>query len=283
VAQVPFDGASTEEQAGTDFRVRESIAGELGDLALLRGEIVGSLRLAAFSPVARSSLPARSANASIPIDVNSSCAVLSSARASTRRPSRRRRSPYRRCVRASSARTRVRPRCSIAVRNQRSASPPSARSARDRASMPSAQSVCAACGLAASRFMASVARSIRPQRIAGSISSLSPQFSATASRCPLAVTAAAKACSYRPSPLQRTARAYAPMASPMPSPRASVSCSVVSMSLVVSGGLPPPGREDQRAVRGGPDARYLLDRLCLGNRRGGLGGVSAEHEDRRAR
>ena len=36
VAQVPLDGARAEEQAGADLGVREPVAGELGDLALLR-------------------------------------------------------------------------------------------------------------------------------------------------------------------------------------------------------------------------------------------------------
>ena len=81
----------------------------------VRSSRVSAIRRRTFSPVARSSPPARSANASMPIDVNSSCARLSSARASSRRLSRRSHSPYSRCVRASSARTRVRPRWSIAV------------------------------------------------------------------------------------------------------------------------------------------------------------------------
>ena len=42
-----------------------------------------------------------------------------------------------------------------------------------------------------SRSRASVARSVLPHRVAGSTSSLSPQFSATTSRCSLADTAAA--------------------------------------------------------------------------------------------
>src|SRR5512132_3720876 len=43
VAQVPLDGASTQEQAGSDVRVGEPVAGELGDLTLVRGEIVAGL------------------------------------------------------------------------------------------------------------------------------------------------------------------------------------------------------------------------------------------------
>src|SRR4051812_44630095 len=43
VAQVPLDGAFAEEEAGADLRVREPIAGELGDLTLLRREIVAGL------------------------------------------------------------------------------------------------------------------------------------------------------------------------------------------------------------------------------------------------
>ncbi len=92
-----------------------------------------------------------------------------------------------------------------------------------------------------------------PVRVAGSISSLRPQFSATTSRCSLAATAAARASSYRPSPLQRTARAYALMASPMPSPRASASRSVVSIRFVVSTCLP---RQAERI-----NAPYGADRM----------------------
>ena len=54
---------------------------------------VSTVRLRTFSPVASSSRRARSANASIPIAVNSSWAVRSCSRASTRRFSRRSHSP----------------------------------------------------------------------------------------------------------------------------------------------------------------------------------------------
>jgi hypothetical protein len=53
VPQMPLDGASTEEHAGTDFRVGESIAGELGDLALLRGEIIAGRGDSPTRPFAR--------------------------------------------------------------------------------------------------------------------------------------------------------------------------------------------------------------------------------------
>src|SRR4051795_4820194 len=40
---MPFDGAGAEEQAGADLGIRQALAGELGDLSLLRGEVVASL------------------------------------------------------------------------------------------------------------------------------------------------------------------------------------------------------------------------------------------------
>ena len=40
VVQVPLDGAGAEEEAGADLRVREPVAGELGDLTLLCGQVV---------------------------------------------------------------------------------------------------------------------------------------------------------------------------------------------------------------------------------------------------
>jgi hypothetical protein len=43
VAQMPLDGPRTEEQPGTYLVVREPVTGQLGDVALLRGEIVAGL------------------------------------------------------------------------------------------------------------------------------------------------------------------------------------------------------------------------------------------------
>ena len=63
---------------------------------------VSSVRLRTFSPVARSSPRARSANTSMPIVDEQSCAARSCARASTRRFSRRSHSPKSRWARASS-------------------------------------------------------------------------------------------------------------------------------------------------------------------------------------
>ena len=37
---MPFDGAGAEEQAGADLGIREALAGELGDLSLLGGQVV---------------------------------------------------------------------------------------------------------------------------------------------------------------------------------------------------------------------------------------------------
>ena len=58
VAQVPLDGARAEEQARADLGVREPVAGELGDLALLGGQLVARLG-AAPARRARPSRPAR--------------------------------------------------------------------------------------------------------------------------------------------------------------------------------------------------------------------------------
>ena len=95
LAQVPLDRARAEEELGADLGIREPVAGEPGDLLLLRSELsrVSALRLRIFSPVAISSRRARSANASIPIATNMSWAIRSCSRASPRRPSRRSHSP----------------------------------------------------------------------------------------------------------------------------------------------------------------------------------------------
>ena len=147
----------------------------------VRSSRVSTLRLRTVAPVARSSLRVRSANPSMDIALNISYAELNSSRASIRRFARRSHSPYSRCARASSPRTRVWLRCAIALRNKVSASSPLSR-ARERASIPRAQSVPVACALLASRFSASVARSVFPTRVADSISSAKPQFSAATCR-----------------------------------------------------------------------------------------------------
>src|SRR4051812_47839101 len=43
LAQVPFDGARTDEQPRADLRVGEPVAGEPGDLLLLSGEVIAHL------------------------------------------------------------------------------------------------------------------------------------------------------------------------------------------------------------------------------------------------
>ena len=178
LGQVPFDGARGQEQLRADLRVRQAVAGQPGDLLLLRGELVArlELRLRTFSPVAISSRRARSANASIPIEVNWSWAARSWVRASTRRCSRRSHSPYTRWARASSGRSRVRPSRSIASRYRSSAAPPPLSSARQRASMPRAGSVPQGCVVTASRASASRASSASPARAAASTSSGSAQM-----------------------------------------------------------------------------------------------------------
>jgi hypothetical protein len=54
---VPFHGARAEEEPRADLRVREAVAGQLGDLSLLRRQVVARLDgsragvLAVFAPV----------------------------------------------------------------------------------------------------------------------------------------------------------------------------------------------------------------------------------------
>ena len=51
--QVPLDGARAEEEPRPDLRVREPVAGQLGDLVLLRGQIVVRLDGPFADPLAR--------------------------------------------------------------------------------------------------------------------------------------------------------------------------------------------------------------------------------------
>ena len=44
--QVPLDGARAEEQPGADLRIGKSVASELGDLPLVRRELIACLDLA---------------------------------------------------------------------------------------------------------------------------------------------------------------------------------------------------------------------------------------------
>jgi hypothetical protein len=109
-AQVPLDGARTEEQLGADLRVCQPVAGQAGDVPLLRGKfsIVANTRLRTVSPVASSSWRPRSANAAAPIRLNTSWASRSCSRASRFRCSRRSHSPYMRRDRARWTAIRVR-------------------------------------------------------------------------------------------------------------------------------------------------------------------------------
>src|ERR1700741_5411197 len=60
VAQVPLHGAPAEEEPRPDLRVREPVAGELGDLSLLRGQLVARLGAALLGArVAAPVLPAQ--------------------------------------------------------------------------------------------------------------------------------------------------------------------------------------------------------------------------------
>ena len=121
---------------------------------------------------------ARSAKPRIPMAVNIRCAapqLLARLGAAAARPSH---SPYSRCVRASSPRTCDRPSRSTASWKAFSAGSPSASRARERASIPRAQSVPAARVLALSRRRASSARSRSPVRAAASTSSTRPQLCA---------------------------------------------------------------------------------------------------------
>ena len=62
LAQVPLDGARAEEQLGADLRVRQAVAGEPGDLLLLRRELVARLGGCACAP-SRPWRPARAGRA----------------------------------------------------------------------------------------------------------------------------------------------------------------------------------------------------------------------------
>jgi hypothetical protein len=72
--QVPLHRERAQEQARADLGVGEPLPGELGDLALLGGELsrVSSVRRRARSPVATRSPRARAANAAMSIAANSS-------------------------------------------------------------------------------------------------------------------------------------------------------------------------------------------------------------------
>ena len=103
---------------------------------------VSARRLRTVSPVAWSSWRARSANPSTPISANSSCAARSCSRASTRRPLAAQPLAVEQVRAGELAAHRA---CGRAARSPpgraRSAASPSLSSARDRASIPSAQSV----------------------------------------------------------------------------------------------------------------------------------------------
>ena len=184
---------------------------------------VSTVRLRTLSPVACSSRRARSAKLPSPSPMNMSCAVRNCSRrvdapAIASKPLA--------VEQVSPGELGAHP-CSAQMLDRLTerafGGGAFAQRARERASTPSAQSDPVACAFLASRFRASVARSVLPVRVAGSTSSLKPQFSATTSWYSLAERAATSASSYWPKPLQRTARAYSAIASPIPSPRAPAS------------------------------------------------------------
>ena len=90
--------------------------------------------------------------------------------------------------------------------------------ARERASVPSAQSVLAARVVSASRSRAPAARAACPLRTAASISSGKIKVDHSSCGCSLACSAAASAFSYRPRLLYSTAVAQSMQASASPSP-----------------------------------------------------------------
>jgi hypothetical protein len=53
LAQMPLDGGRAEKEPRTAFRVRQPIPGQLGNLPLLRGQIVACLRRPPTHPLAR--------------------------------------------------------------------------------------------------------------------------------------------------------------------------------------------------------------------------------------
>jgi hypothetical protein len=166
----------------------------------------GSLvRLRTVSPVAWSSRRALSANPAAPKWPNMLWAVLRCSRASTRRCSRRSHSPYTRWARARCMAIRLRPRRSIASEYRLSAAGPSVSRARDRASMPSAQSDPAASARSLSSPRAVAASSLAPQRAPASMSSARDQPKKPRSSNSQACRAPASAASYPARPLCSTA------------------------------------------------------------------------------
>jgi hypothetical protein len=95
LAQMPLHGARAEEEPGADLGVGEPVAGQLGDLALLRGQIVARLDSSLADPLARRLQLSEGALGERlhPDRVNWSWAARSWARASTRRCARRNHSP----------------------------------------------------------------------------------------------------------------------------------------------------------------------------------------------
>ena len=95
LAQVVLDRRRADEQPDADFRVREPSRASRAICAsrAVSSSRVSSVRLRTVSPVASSSRPARSANASAPIVTSISWARCSCSRASTRLFWRRSHSP----------------------------------------------------------------------------------------------------------------------------------------------------------------------------------------------
>ncbi len=127
---------------------------------------------------------------------------------------------------------------SIASRYRASAACPLVASARQRASMPSAQSVPLARAASESRPRELAAWSGAPVRVAASISSATAQLlTLCAGESSLACRAAASARS-RPRPLHSTAVAHCTKVRPPPSPRRSASSAFASAIAAASASRP---------------------------------------------
>ena len=173
LAQVPLHRAGADVELRADLGVRRPSAASRAICAswAVSSSRASSVRLRTVSPVASSSRRARSANAYVPIAVNISYAVRSCRgprRAGSRVGATRRTRDARAPARGERGSLPTR---SIASSYRRSASSPSLRRARRRASSPSDQSLSPRRVRSASSSKALSARSLSPVRTAASTSS----------------------------------------------------------------------------------------------------------------
>ena len=202
---------------------------------------VSALRLRTFSPVATSSMRARSANASMPFSLNIRCAMSqllarvrragSLAAAIRRRGGARARAP-RGCGTAEALdRLAVQSLCGRPVADQRAR----ARLDAQRPVGPRRRGDLRELLHRAERALA-VAASARPPRSARA-RPRSPVPARTGA--PTSRSAATRASSYRASPLKSSAVVHSAAISHRPSPRRATSCLLASISASVSSSRPP--------------------------------------------